>query len=221
MSKNHIILIGIVLVALLVVVFATSQSGTPQKPTFTLPTDFKVETVTADDHIIGNRDAKVVVVEYSDYECPVCGLYAPLFQSLTLKNATTTAYVYRHFPLEQIHPNAALASRAAEAADQQGKFWQYSELLFSKQTDWSNLDNPKVVFEGYATSTGMDLATFDSYYDATSTVDRVQNAFDTAMALKLDHTPTFFVNGKEVVNPNLDPAGFFELLQTKITEARL
>jgi len=197
MEKNQLLLIGLVIAALLGFVFFMSL-GSSGTPAFKLPDDFKIQTVTATDHVLGSPDAPVTVVEYSDYECPACSLYATVLNDLSKEYSTSTAFVYRHFPLRQIHVNSSLAAQAAEAADQQGKFWEMSQTLFEKQADWSALTDPKVKFVEYVTQLGMNEATFVSHYDATSTKDKIDEAFNIATALKLNHTPTFFVNDTEV-----------------------
>lgn len=198
MENKQFLFIGVIIVALLGFVFIQSRSsGTPQ---YSLPEGFKIQTVTADDHALGNRTAPVSVVEYSDFECPACALYATVLQDMSKEAAyaTTTAFVYRHFPLKQVHINSTYAAEAAEAADQQGKFWEMGELLFAKQNEWSTLENPGDKFLEYARSLGLNEATFVAHYTATSTKEKIENAFATAMALKLDHTPTFFVQEQEV-----------------------
>ena len=94
--------------------------------------------VSDSDWVKGNRSAPVVLVEYSDFQCPACAASAPLVKQLTEEFGNKIAFVYRHFPLPQ-HKNAYPAAQAAEAAGKQGKFWEMADLIFANQTKWENL----------------------------------------------------------------------------------
>ena len=89
--------------------------------------------VNAVDHTLGPADARVTVVEYGDFECPICKQAAPVVKLAMNRFAGRIRFVYRHFPLEDVHPHALLAAEAAEAAGGQGKFWQMHDLLFDNQ----------------------------------------------------------------------------------------
>jgi protein-disulfide isomerase len=159
--------------------------------------------VTAADHILGPRDAKVTVIEYGDFQCPACAAYAPLLERLAAEEATgTVRVVFRHFPLPQ-HPNAIAAALASEAASRQGKFWEMYSIIYSNQTTWENdsAETAKAEFEGYATQLGLDKQKFASDVAATSTLKRVEDGRAEAQSLSLTYTPTFFVNGKVIANP--------------------
>lgn len=94
-------------------------------------------TIEADDWVRGNKAAKVVLVEYSDFECPGCGAYYPIVEQLVEEYGDKIAYIYRHFPLTAIHKNAETMARAAEAAGKQGKFWDMYHLIFTNQSQWA------------------------------------------------------------------------------------
>ena len=89
--------------------------------------------VSALDHIQGLPDATVTLVEYGDHECPHCGATRPIVKQLQETMAVELRYVFRHFPLTQIHPYAQAAAEAAEAAGVQGRFWEMHDLLFDHQ----------------------------------------------------------------------------------------
>lgn len=88
-------------------------------------------------NVKGAAQPLVLIEEYSDFQCPACGSMYPLLKENVEANIDTTALVYKHFPLTQIHPFADIAARAAEAAGKQGKFWEMHDLLFERQGDWS------------------------------------------------------------------------------------
>ena len=104
------------------------------------------EGVVLEPRIKGNADAEVVLVEYSDLQCPACRAVFPIIQELDQEFGDELRIEYRHFPLTQIHQHAELAARATEAAGVQGKFWEMHDLLFEKQPIWSASPNPRANF---------------------------------------------------------------------------
>ena len=158
--------------------------------------------VTEADHIRGPADAAVTIIEYSDFQCPACALYYPLVERVLNESTTTVRFVYRHFPLYPIpHKNALLASQASEAASIQGKFWDMYRLLFENQKSWENLPNPESVFEGYAERIGLNGDAFKKDMASDAVKKRVQSDRDEAISLGVNSTPTFFVNGRAIINP--------------------
>ncbi|MEK7641947.1 MAG: DsbA family protein [Patescibacteria group bacterium] len=158
--------------------------------------------VTEADHVRGSADAPVTLIEYSDFQCPACAIYYPLVERLLSESTTTVRFVYRHYPLyPQPHKNAFIASQAAEAAGLQGKFWEMYQLLFDNQKSWENLPNTESVFEGYATRIGLNTEAFKKDLASDSVKKRVQRDRDEGISLGVNSTPTFFVNGKAIVNP--------------------
>lgn len=152
------------------------------------------------DHVSGNKDAKVVLVEYGDYQCPGCRLIVPKVKEVTEKYADDVAFVYRNFPITQIHPNARAAAAAVEAAGLQGKFWPMHELVYEKQTDWqsSNPSERLDFFATYADQLGLDTEKFRE--DVASSQINKKITFDVAVGRlqSVTGTPAFFVNGKSI-----------------------
>ncbi|MBU6231765.1 MAG: thioredoxin domain-containing protein [Patescibacteria group bacterium] len=153
--------------------------------------------VTAKDHVIGPADAPVTLIEYSDFQCPACEAYYPIVTQVFQESSSTMRLVYRHFPLPQ-HPNAVPAAVASEAANVQGKFWGMYNMLFENHADWTELSDPTPVFVGYAEKLGLDVAQFKADL-ASSTIRGIVTADeDEGIHIGIDHTPTFFLNGKEL-----------------------
>jgi protein-disulfide isomerase len=154
------------------------------------------------DHVRGSADAPVTIIEYSDFQCPACALYYPLVEKVLNESTTTVRFVYRHFPLyPQPHKNANIAAYASEAAGLQGKFWEMYQLLFENQKSWENLADPMSVYEGYATRIGLNVESFKKDIASDGVKKKVQTDKDEAIALGVNSTPTFFVNGRAIVNP--------------------
>ncbi|MBN1640080.1 MAG: thioredoxin domain-containing protein, partial [Anaerolineae bacterium] len=106
----------------------------------------------------GNPEAKLVIVEYSDFQCPYCSGAAQVLTRVVGKIPDDLYVIFRHFPLSSIHPNAVASSEAAEAAGVQGKFWEMHDLLFARQPEWSSASSQQLqgIFAGYATELGLD-----------------------------------------------------------------
>lgn len=146
--------------------------------------------VTATDHRVGPEHAPVVVIEYGDFECPVCAAYEPAVKQLRDLHRADMAFVFRHYPLEDAHPHALLAAEAAEAAAAQGKFWPMHDLLL---TDTHRLARRHL--EAYASQLGLDIARFTAELDDEIYRQRIREHQQGGRLSHLRATPTFFVNG--------------------------
>jgi protein-disulfide isomerase len=153
------------------------------------------------DWVKGNKDAKLTLIEYGDFECPACSIYSELVNRMLGEYPNDLKVVFRHFPLP-IHKNAIPAAKAAEAAGVQGKFWEMHDLLYAKQSDWVNEGNPKDKFVEYAKSLGLDENKFKSDFDSKEIEDRINSDESEALRLRINSTPTFFLNGKKLPQIN-------------------
>jgi protein-disulfide isomerase/uncharacterized membrane protein len=152
-------------------------------------------------HAKGPAEAPVTVVEFSDFQCPACG---QAFRDLhdLVRRRQDVRVVFRHFPLDQscneamgrdVHPMACLAARAAECAAQQGKFWEYHDLLFENQSMLS-----RDALFAFARDTGLDIARFRTCLDDPATLDLVREDVRAGIALGVESTPTIFIDGRRV-----------------------
>ncbi len=158
--------------------------------------------VTSSDNVEGSSSARVTLIEYGDFQCPACSTYAFYVERLFNEASSTMRVVFRHFPLSQ-HPNAIPAARAAEAAGVQGKFWDMYRLLYANQSDWSEKTTTEAntIFDGYATTLKLDMTNFKADEMSSSTIAKIMAQEAEGQKIGIDHTPSFFVNGREV-NPN-------------------
>jgi len=154
----------------------------------------------AKDITIGTSSAKVVLTEYADFQCPACGAYYPIVKQAVTTYKDQILYVYRNFPLSQ-HQNAKPAAYAAYAAYKQGKFAEMEDLLYTTQKDWSTSDSPESVFKGYAKQIGLDMTKYDKDVNADTTKKLVENQANEAINLKVNSTPTFYVNKTKLQTP--------------------
>ena len=143
------------------------------------------------DHTIGPSHAPVTVVEYGDFECPNCKQAAPAVKMLLGHFAGRVRFVYRHFPLEEVHPHALHAAEAAECAGAQGKFWPMYDLLFDNQ---SHLKVNQL--RDYAEQLRVDLARYTAEMDDHVYLQRIREHMQSGRESGVRATPTFFVNGK-------------------------
>lgn len=152
------------------------------------------------DHVFGKADSKVVFIEYGDFQCPSCsGAYAQV-KAATDQYQDKVAFIFRNFPLTTIHPNARVASAAAEAAGLQGKYWEMHDLLYQSQSAWEKLTGNQrtAEFVGYAGQISLDEAKFKT--DLASSLVNKKISFDQAIGKKIgvDATPTFYLNGTQL-----------------------
>ncbi len=148
-------------------------------------------------HTKGNTTATVVLTEYSDFQCPACAAFQPVLTDILDQYGEQLKFEFKHFPLP-IHSLAIPAARAAEAAGQQGKFFEFHDALFANQAVWSKSVNPMSNFMEYAEELGLDTAQFKRQYGSSLIKDRIQQELLTARGLNLTGTPTFFLNGEQM-----------------------
>lgn len=157
-------------------------------------------------YVMGNPKAPVVIEEFADFECPVCGSYATVTEPDVRKRIIETGlayYKYYDFPLP-MHHNTQFASNAAACADEQGKFWEMHDQIFAGQDAWGLnpdgetqvTDNPKSVFMGYGRAIGLNTAQFEQCYDTKKYQSRIDANAAEGFRRNVNQTPTFYVNGK-------------------------
>ena len=142
------------------------------------------------DHVRGPLDAPVTVVEYGDFECPYCGQAEPVVREL-LRDFGDVRYVWRHLPLSDVHPRAQLAAEAAEAAADQGAFWEMHDLLLDHQDRIGPSDLVR-----YVEQLGLDVERFTNHLRGHAGAARVAEDVDSADLSSVSGTPTFFINGR-------------------------
>jgi protein-disulfide isomerase len=148
--------------------------------------------VNSNDHIAGNDDATIELVEYGDYECPYCGMAYPIVKDIQQKLGSQVKFIFRNFPLRKIHPNAFAAAVATEAAGLQGKFWEMHDLVFENQKQLS----AENIFR-LASSIGLDLERFKEDIQEKVLAEKVERDFESGLRSGVNRTPTFFINGEK------------------------
>lgn len=164
------------------------------------------------DHVRGASAGTVTLVEFGDFQCPACGAYEPLVRKVLQDNPTTLKLVFRHFPLTAIHQNALLGAKAAEAAGLQGKFWEMHDMLYENQQTWSASLSAHDFIVGYAKALNLDEKKFASDLNNPSIEAKILAEYKEGARLGVQGTPTFFLNGKKIENPQ-SPEAFDALIK--------
>lgn len=149
----------------------------------------------------GKGTTGVTLIEYGDFQCPVCGSYYPIVKQVVEKYGDKITFQFRNFPLSEIHQNAVLAARAALAADKQGKFWEYHDMLYENQTAWSSSKTASSIFEDYAQQLGLNVDQFKTDMASSEVNAQIQADRAEAQRLGFTGTPTFVLDGQK-----LDPS---------------
>ena len=143
-----------------------------------------------DDHALGPADAPVTLVGYGDYECPYCRSAFLVLRKLRPRLGDRVRYVFRNFPLEDVHSHARSAAEAAEAAASQGRFWEMHDRLFEHQRALGSANLLR-----HAAELGLDVARFESETQEHAHAGKVESDFGGGLESGVRGTPTFFVNG--------------------------
>ena len=148
------------------------------------------------DHVRGRLDAPLTMVEYGDYECPFCGMAYPVTEEIIDRLGDDLLFAYRHFPLSTVHPHAALAAEAAEAAGSQGRFWEMHGLLFADQQHLKPAD-----LIARAEVLQLDVERFADDLRTNAHGAKVRSDFLSGVHSGVNGTPTFFINGRRHDGP--------------------
>lgn len=151
------------------------------------------------DHVFGQKDSKVKLIEYGDFQCPACGAAYPQVKAVASEYQNQITYVFRNFPLTTLHPNTQAAAAAAEAAGLQGKYWQMHDKLYETQNDWSSASPSQRgdLFQNYAISLGLNPTKFNDALNSSNSGILQKIRFDQALGNKIgvDATPTLYLDG--------------------------
>ncbi len=175
------------------------------------------------DHVYGNKDAKVVLIEYGDYQCPGCAGAYQRVKVVAERYKDNLAFVFRNLPLTQIHSNARAAAAVAEAAGKQGKYWEMHNKLYENQDAWSQASGTERsnLFEGYARDLALNTDRFNTDLTSDSVDQKIR--FDQAIFKKTGNqqsTPTFTMDGAKLADKDWsDDKALDAFIRSKLTAA--
>ena len=153
------------------------------------------------DQVFGNKESKVVLFEYGDFQCPGCASAAPVIKTLSEKYKDQLAFVFRNNPLSSMHPNAKAAASSAEAAGLQGKYWEMHDKIFAMQNSWGTLsaDKRTDAFVNYAMEVGVkDIEKLKSDMGSKAVASKISFGLGLGKKAGVTGTPTFMLNGKKL-----------------------
>ncbi|HLD22043.1 MAG TPA: thioredoxin domain-containing protein [Patescibacteria group bacterium] len=161
----------------------------------------------ADDPVMGAADAPITIVQFADFQCPNSAEVSSIMETIMQKYADSVRFVYRDFPVSEIHVNAAKAAEAAQCANDQGQFWQFRHTLFTNQDHLTIAD-----LKRYAAELNLHTTQFDNCIDSNKYTSEVQADFEDGIRIGVTGTPTFFFNGNKVEGV-ITEAGFDQIIQ--------
>lgn len=171
-------------------------------------------------HYKGGQNAPVVIEEFADFQCPTCATVHTMMNEINATYGTRVKFIYRHFPLTQIHPNAFNAALASEAAGMQGKFWEMQNLLFQNQQRWSAASGAQALFESYAQTLGLDVEKFKTDMAGTAVNQRVQADMQRGRSLNVNSTPTILINSRPVTVEQMSIPGMKQVITTELANTQ-
>ena len=209
-QKNMYFIVGSIIVAALIIagaviytngsssdtykggnrVATTNNTGSGGDQENTVKVDL---TIRNGEYIRGNPNAKVTIIEFSDYECPFCQRFHTTVKQALIDYPDDVNWVYRHFPLDSIHPNARPAAEASECAGEQGKFWEFSDAMFEDQGSLGSNFYVQV-----ATNNGLNMNQFNECVSSRKYQDKVESDLQEGLATGVNGTPGSFVNGRSI-----------------------
>jgi protein-disulfide isomerase len=196
---------GIILLVLLLMVFFTWS-----KVSKIMKSDDPVNVeVKSYDHVIGKADAEVTVIEYADMQCPACKAFEATINPIITEYSDRVKFVFKHFPLTQIHQNAMTAAIVVEAAGLQGKFWEAKKLVYEKQEDWGSSLEAKAKLLVLMADLGLDMDKLNNDIKSDEVKNRVINNLREATSLQLPGTPTVIINGVKVNTASIGTVELF------------
>lgn len=170
-------------------------------------------------NMLGSPTATVTLEEFADYQCPTCAGMHPKMKEINALYSGRIKFIFRTYPLTQIHKNAYEAAVAAEAAGLQGKFWAMQDQLFTNQKDWSNSSEPRKIFEEYAQKIGLNMTQFQSDVVGLPAKTRVDADLARARALNIQGTPTIYLNGRAIPAEQTEVNAMKQLIEAELQKA--
>jgi protein-disulfide isomerase len=164
----------------------------------------------------GPAEAKVTIVEFSDFQCPYCRELVPYINQVTAKYPNDVRVIYRHFPLVQLHPYANLAAQFAEVAVSENKFWEMHDRLYEQQTTWAKAPNEQAandLFTSYAENLGIDKQIVTERIQSDSIKQAIAQDLSLGTQIGVDSTPSVYVNGQKLPAPQQLMSTVEELLK--------
>jgi protein-disulfide isomerase len=199
--KPAIVIVLAVAAAFGAAVFLSRQPDQPSETNAAaVPLDIK-----SGGHFRGAENAQLTLVEFGDYQCPSCAAYHPFVKEILNRYPKQLRLEFHHFPLITIHPNSMAASKAAEAAGEQGHYWEMHDALFEFQNQWANQPDPKPIFAAIANRIGINGTILVQTMDSPRLQERILKDVEQGDKGNVQAVPTFFIKGQQVhIKPTME-----------------
>lgn len=198
---------------------SNTNKATNKKPDAAVPNYATAPPGAQPANLLGSPTATVTVEEFADYQCPTCAAVHPRIQEITKIYGSRIKFIYRSFPLTQIHQHAYDAAVAAEAAGLQGKFWEMQNQLFPNQKEWANSQDARKLFEGYAQKIGLDVEKYQNDVLGLAAKARVDADLQRGRAIGIDGTPSIYINGKPLAFEQFDVESMRQAIDGELQKA--
>lgn len=224
MFKDKGLIIGILATVILIVggVFLMTRgggsSGSGISSEILVPSgSYILGGIEGGEYLASNPSPKVTLVEFGDYECPACVVYHSFVKQILTEFSGKVNYVFRNYPLSY-HQKALVASYVVEAAGLQGKFWQMHDKVYESSEEWINSANTEETLLGYAKELGLDAEKLKADMDSDSIKNKIRSDMNDGDLVKLDSTPTFYVNGIKMGNLSGNYSDFKSVIQEALSD---
>ncbi len=193
MNKQFLAILAVIILGLFGILMLTSKDKNSNGDSSS-----NSSATSATEHVVGKGEKNVTIVAYEDFQCPACALFHPLVKQIKADYGDQIKFQFRHFPLVQIHPNAYIASRAAEAASKQGKFFEMHDLLFEQQDSWKSSSDPTEQFVSYGSQLGLNVDQLKSDMQSEAVSGAINADLKAGKDANVNSTPTFIINGRKI-----------------------
>ena len=170
-------------------------------------------------NVYGKADSPVTLTEYIDFQCEACYAYYPTVKQVKEKYKDQVKFQVKNFPIFSSHRFAMKAAVSAEAAAQQGKFWEMHDLIFEGQKTWQMMQDPQEQFNSYAETIGLDMTKFKTDISAPETDAAIDADLKEVQEIGGNGTPTFAINGKKIETPQNSVEAFSKLLDDELAKS--
>lgn len=207
MNRFYIVL-GVILVGFIGLIMYSKTNDTPEI------------TSSGSSNYYGKLDSKVELTEFVDFQCEACYAFYPTVKEVKEKYKDQVKFRIRYFPISSSHQFSRIAAANAEAAAQQGKFWEMHDKIFEGQKTWEQAQNPQEYFDKYAKEIGLNMDKLKKDIEDPKTTATINADLEAVKRIGGDGTPTFALNGKKIENPQNSVEAFSKILDKALESAR-
>lgn len=209
MDKRFLIIVGVIIALFIGLIVYNKISQAP------------VPTNSGSNNVYGKLDSQVTLTEFIDFQCEACYAFYPTINQIKEQYKDRVKFQIKYFPISNSHQFARMAAGYAEAAAQQGKFFEMHDKIFEGQKTWEQSSDPSTFFDSYAKEIGLDMGKLKTDLKSSTTSATINADLAEVKLLGGDGTPTFALNGKKITNPDNNVEAFKKLLDDALKQANV